>query len=122
MKIKKLFFFFQKSIGCDSRTQFMAKIGANMFMEFLCHETSTELFDGNFFHYNFFICSDSNYRKKSVFSFVTYHPYGISTIVHDSKNNLLIVAGNYGKEPYENDSSKLWSLANFNSLSHTYLS
>lgn len=42
-----------------------------------------------------------------MFSFISYHPYGLSSIVLDPKDNLFIVAGNYGKEPFESDMGEI---------------
>jgi len=44
--------------------------------------------------------SDSACDNLWSFSFVSYHPYGVAGLVIDQKNNLLIAAGNYGKEPF----------------------
>ncbi|XP_065652198.1 NBAS subunit of NRZ tethering complex isoform X2 [Hydra vulgaris] len=58
-------------------------------------------YQGNLKVYN--ISEAVNYEEKFSFSFTSYHPYGIASAVYDPKANILIVAGCYGKEPYESN-------------------
>ena len=46
-------------------------------------------------------------EEKYTFNFTSYHPYGVSSLVYDEKNQLLIAAGNYGKEPFVTDNGKV---------------
>ena len=53
------------------------------------------------------------FKEKCSFSFASYHPYGVACIVFDWKNNLLIAAGNYGKEPFQADEGMMLFLFSF---------
>ena len=50
----------------------------------------------------FYTSSDSTCEELWTHSFVPFHPYGLAGLAIDSKNKLLIAAGNYGKEPFPN--------------------
>ncbi|XP_057309196.1 NBAS subunit of NRZ tethering complex-like [Hydractinia symbiolongicarpus] len=56
-----------------------------------------------------YIHEDGTSKEKCSFSFTTIHPYGVSSIVFDWKNNLLIVAGNYGKEPFQSSEEQCYA-------------
>ena len=55
---------------------------------------------------NVYFSEEFSFKEKYTFNFAYYHPYGVSSLVYDEKNALIIAAGNYGKEPFVTENGK----------------